>query len=388
MTTMPKPKPIKLIVLLVAIVGIAAAFFSFKTLWPASNQLVLSTEIQAREISNASRFGGRVLQVLVKEGDRVKKGDLLVVFDGVDLNAEIAKGEATLSQAVANEKLLRKGADAGQLRQASAAVEQSKEKLNLLSKGADPEVIKQAKSRFEIAKSQYEQSQELTANASTMLEKGIISQQKYDETKQQMELAKSNMAIAEAGLKQLESGHPVEEKRSASAQLAAASAQYRQLTKGAKPEEVEIAAANVAKAKSLLDSLRKQQSEIQIKAPFSGYVSVLAVTEGELVPPGQPVVSILNYDNLWADVFVPESKLPSIHLKEVVQVISQTLKKSHFEGAVTAINPKSEFVPSSGGSNSSEESAFRVKVAINGTSLDKKAVLYPGMKVDIVFSEL
>jgi HlyD family secretion protein len=386
MMPMKKPKPFKIIVPAVLIAMGVAGLVAFATFWPASKPLSLSTEVQAKEISNGSRFGGRVIKVLVKEGDRVKKDELLVEFDGVDLKSQIAEAEASLSQAIAREQLLRKGADNGQIQQAGATVSQSREKLKLLSKGTDPELIQQSKGRVDIAHLQYQETDTALNNAGIMLNKGIISQQKYDDTQQKKALAKKNLEIAEAALKQAKNGYPAEEKRSASAQLAAATAQYHQLVEGARPEEIKIATANVLKAKSALAALKEQQKEVQIRAPFSGYVSVLSVTEGELIPPGQPVVSILNYDNLWADVFVPESRLASIHLKQAVSIKSHTLRKSQFKGYVSTINPKSEFLPSSGSSNSSEEAAFRVKVSVNGSSVNnKEAALYPGMKIDITF---
>ena len=59
--------------------------------------------------------------------------------------------------------------------------------------------------------------------------------------------------------------------------------------KGAKPEEVAIVGAAVEKAQSMLATLQQQLQEIELKSPIDGVVTVLGVTEGELVQPGQPV---------------------------------------------------------------------------------------------------
>ncbi len=380
---MRKPTHYKLIAGLIAIVAVVAGLVAFAYLWPASQTLTLSGEVQAREIRNGSRFGGRVEKILVREGQQVQAGQLLIIFDDTDLQAKIADAKAALQQAQAQEKLLAKGADAGQARQAASAVQQAKERLKIVSNGARPEEIAQAKTKVTAANNQVAQAQQMLDNGKTMLDEGIISKQKYEGLQQALDNAKANQQAAQAALRMMQTGGRPEEKRIAGAQLSAAQAQYGQVLKGAQPEEVSIASANVEKAKSALAALEAQLNEVRIKAPFAGTVSVIGVTEGELVQPGRPVITVLDYEHLWTDVYVPESKLDMVSLGESVDIQARSYKKVDFPGRVALINPKSEFVPTSGASTSSEESTFRVKVDVASQAEGK--TLYPGMKVDVVF---
>lgn len=383
---MRKPT-LKLTIVLVALVAAIASVVSFATLWPGSQSLNLSGELEAQEIRNASRFGGRVKQVLVKEGDTVEKGQLLIVFDDVELEAQIAEAKAALSQALAQEKLLAKGADVSQVRQAGSAVQQAQQRLEILSRGARPEELAQAESKLTSAESAVKQAQDQFANAQVMLDEGIISRQKYESLEQGLKVAQSNLDAARAQVKMMKSGARSEDKKIAQSQLSAAQAQYQQVLNGAKPEEVSIASADVEKAKSALAALEAQRDEYRIKAPFSGNVSVIGVTEGELVGPGRPVITIINYDNLWTDVYVPESQLSQVELGEPVTVQARSYKNVKFEGRVAAINPKSEFIPNTGGSTSTEEATFRVKVAVESRDSSGKRQLYPGMNVDVLISK-
>lgn len=386
---MRKPASLKLVVSLIVSVVLVASVVSFAHFWPAKTTLKLSGEVQAREIRNGSRFGGRVKQVLVQEGQTVQPGQLLVVFDDTDLQAKIADAKATLNQALAQERMLAQGADLGQIRQAGAAVQQAKERLKIVSSGARPEELTQLQSRVQAADAQAKQAQQAADNAKVMLDEGIISKQKYDSLQEAKDTANGALEAARAALKLAQSGGRPEERTVAGAQLSAAKAQYSQVLKGARPEEMSIASANVEKARSSLQALEAQQNEVRIRAPFPGYVSVIGVTEGELVPPGRPVITIIDYSHLWADVYVPESKLMSLslHPGDAVIVKARSDKTSEFQGKIALINPKSEFIPNSGGDTSTEEQTFRVKVNVASKDLSGHKDLYPGMKVDVLFSK-
>lgn len=385
---MRKPFSFKLVLSAVLLLALIVLGVAFSGLWPSQPAFKLAGEVQAREFRNGSRFGGRVLQVLVQEGQVVQKGQPLIVFDETDLQAKIADAKATLAQALAQEKLLAKGADTGQLRQASAGVQQAEQRLRIVTTGARPEEIAQAQSKVQIAETQAQQAQQALDGAKSMLDEGIISRQKYDGLLASAESAQSNLSAAKAALSLMKSGGRPEEKRIASAQLSAAKAQYGQLAKGAQSEELSIASANVEKARSNVKALEAQLSELRIQAPAAGYVSVVAVAPGDLVAPGRPVITIIDYDHLWADVFMPESKLAglSIHPGQAVTVTPRSNAKAHFQGQVALVNPKSEFIPNSGGDSSSEESTFRLKISVANKDETGKISLYPGMKVDVSFA--
>ncbi|HEY9688034.1 MAG TPA: efflux RND transporter periplasmic adaptor subunit [Coleofasciculaceae cyanobacterium] len=384
---MRKPPSSKIVVGVMALVALIIGMASFNYFWPAPATLTLSGEVQAREIKNGSRFGGRVNKLLVREGDEVKQGQLLILFDDTDLQAQISDARAALKQAIAQESLLAKGADIGQVRQAGSAVEQARERLKIVATGARSEEIAQAKSKVIAAETQSKQAQQTFENAKVMLEEGIISKQKYESLQEGLHVAEGNLQAAQASLRMLQSGGRPEEKKIATSQLSAARAQYGQVLKGARPEEVSIASANVEKARSTLSALEAQLDEVRIKAPFPGIVSVIGVTEGELVPPGRPVISILDYGHLWVDVYVPESKLAMVKPGGAVTVKAKSYKNSEFPGRVALINPKSEFIPVSGGDANSEESTFRVKIGVSGQDASGKTPLYPGMKVDVLLTK-
>ncbi len=376
----------KLVFSIAILVLVLAIGLIFTWLGNANNRIELSGIVQAKEVKNASRFGGRIEKILVDEGQTVEKGQILITFDNIELSSKISEAKAALTQAQSKAELLAKGADSSELRQARAQVQQAEERLRILSSGARPEEIVQAESKVEVLQGQYENAKKAYENGKTMLSAGIISQQKMDELTSGYEAAKSGLDSSKAALKMLKTGARSEEVRIAKSQLASARAQYDKVTGGAKREELDIAYAAVEQAESLLNALQGQLREVELKSPISGVVSVISVSEGELVQPNRPVVSIIDYDALWTDVYVPESKLSFVKVGQKVTIKASAHPNAQFQGRVAMVNPKGEFVPSSGGANVSEESTFRVKVLVNNRDVTGQVPLYPGMKVDVIFT--
>ena len=180
-----------------------------------------------------------------------------------------------------------------------------------------------------------------------------------------------------------EAGSP-EQLKIARSQLEAAKSQYNQLHRWAKPEEVDSALANIEKAQSILVALEAQREELTLTSPIAGTVSVISASEGELVQPGRPVISVIDYKQLWADVFVPETQLDFVHVGKTVNIKAIAYKDAYFTGRVALLSQKSEFMPNASGSNASDENTFRLKIEIENQDSSGNVQLRPGMKISVL----
>lgn len=370
--------PVGLILILAILASLYFAVFHH-------HSLTVAGLVQAKESRNASRFGGRVKAVLVKEGDRVNQGEKLVEFDDMDIRAKVDAAKAQLEQAKAQEGMLTDGPDHSDIREAYAQVQQAQSDLKILTNGADKEEIAQAQARMDDAQAHYFVANAALENAQPMLKDGIISQQKYNSLQAQEESSKSELSAAQAALRLIQDGANREKINIARSRLNAAEAQYQKVLKGANPHQVKIASSNVEQAQSTLNDYESQLSEATITAPIPGIINVLNVNPGELVMPNRPVVSIIDDTHLWTDVYVPETQLDKIRVGQRVQVIAPVYKHSAFTGKVVAINPKSEFVPGNDGESGGEEASFRVKVAVSANDNNHRQQLHPGMRVNVTF---
>lgn len=387
---MSKPAPsLKKVIYSVVILLIIGIAVTMGTPWfSGGNTLSVSGLVQAKEIKNASRFGGRIKEVLVKEGDIVQQGQKLVIFDDMELRSKIAEARALLNQAKARQGILTQGADREDIRQASSQVQQAEQNLKMIARGPRADELTQANAKVQEATGRYQAAKSAYDNSKSMLEEGIISQQKYNEIQAQYETAQSMLDSAKANARLMRSGSRPEQVSIARSQVASAKAQYDKLLKGTKPGEIVIASSSVDQAQSVLDSLDAQLSELVITAPISGMVTILSVSPGELISPSRPIVSIIDYNHLWTDLYIPETSLNMVKVDQKVKVSASAYPGKTFEGRVAFISPKSEFVPGGGGSSStSEQASFRIKVELHHLDIENAIQLHPGMKVQVDFSQ-
>src|SRR5215468_4527447 len=108
----------KRIVLILVLLGIAGGTALYATWFRRDQGLQGSGTVEARNIRVGSKVGGRIDQVLVREGDRVEAGQLLVTFDDKELLASLEQSRAGAEKA-------RRGYRSEEIAQARAAAEQA-----------------------------------------------------------------------------------------------------------------------------------------------------------------------------------------------------------------------------------------------------------------------
>src|SRR5205823_5087428 len=108
---------------LILLVVIAGVYFVYKH-YLARRPFEWSGTVEARTVTVGSRTGGRIKQVLVREGEQVKAGDPLVALEAGDLEAQRAIAQAQLEQAQAALDKLQKGARPEEIAQAKARAAQ------------------------------------------------------------------------------------------------------------------------------------------------------------------------------------------------------------------------------------------------------------------------
>ena len=91
---------------LTILAGVALGFYFFGRayLWPPEDRSAVETVgmIEAPEVNITSRIAGRIKQLDLLEGDRVKKGQVVCLIEDIDLRNQLAKSKADLAHAQAN----------------------------------------------------------------------------------------------------------------------------------------------------------------------------------------------------------------------------------------------------------------------------------------------
>src|SRR6478609_4969521 len=109
-----------------------------------------SGTVEARTISVGSRVGGRVKEVLVREGDAVQAGQALLTFEPADYPAQLLQAQALLVQYQANLEKLRQGARPEEIAEARARALTAKAALAQAVQGSRPEEVAAAEAHLAV----------------------------------------------------------------------------------------------------------------------------------------------------------------------------------------------------------------------------------------------
>jgi HlyD family secretion protein len=286
---MPRKKAVPLLLVLVLAAGAGA--YAYRRMPPAA--FVLTGIVTTNDVIVSPQIAGQIGQLLVTEGDAVRKDQLLAVIVPDELKADRAyfaqNVEGMSSQIRESEAALRL-----QERQTVDQIRQAESTLASIEAQGEAAVadVEQARLTFTRTQNLSRQSvvspQELDAARTAM----TAAQARLDALRKQVEAQRATVALA----------------RSNAEQTAVRRSQVQTST-----HMKQAASAQSAKA-----DVRLRYTEIH--APIDGLVDVRAVRVGEIVSPGQPIVTLINPDDLWVRADVEESYIDRVRLGDKLTV--------------------------------------------------------------------
>lgn len=155
----------------------------------------------------------------------------------------------------------------------------------------------------------------------------------------------------------------------------------RILQKGTRAEDIAAQRAQVQQQERRLATLQQQRAESQVTSTVAGVVQSFGMRPGDLVAPNQPVAEILESDQLWVRVYVPETLLGLIKVGQRVGVTIDTFPNRTFGGRVATVASRGEYTPRNVQTRAQRaEQVFGVKVLV-----DPNPDLKAGMAAEVDF---
>ena len=226
-----------------------------------------------------------------------------------------------------------------QMAQQRARIAQSRANLSKAVRGPRSEEIARARAAAENAERERKRQQALLAS-------GISGQQAYD-------------AAATAAKTAAET--------------------LREAERGSRPEDIDAARAQLDADERQLAYLERQRQETTVMAPADGVIESMDLRPGDLVGANQPVAKMLERDQLWVRVYVPEPLLGRVRLGQTAMLTVDTYPKREFPGKVVEIRSQSEYTPRNAQTlDQRMDQVFGVKVAV-----DRAPELRPGMSAAV-----
>jgi multidrug resistance efflux pump len=348
------------------------------------DHMTVSGTVEADQVSVGSKVGGRVVELLVHEGDAVTTGQLLAKFDTDELTARQHELEAGKTAAEAQEEKLRNGPRVQELTQAHAAVEAASAQLEQLLHGNRKEDIAAAEAAWQAAEALAIQAGADYGRAEQLFEQDVIARSDLDAAKGRADSSRRSADAARQQYDKARAGARPEEIAAARARLNQAQASYDLLAAGARPEDVKAAGAQVQQAAAELEVLATQLDESRVVAPANGVILTVNRQTGDLVSPGQAVFDLLLSKTYYIQLFIPENKLSWAAPGTTASVSVDTYPGQTFTGHVTYLSTQGEFTPRNLQTTEKRvEQTFRCKVTID----DAEGKLRPGMVCDVVFDK-
>lgn len=339
------------------------------TVWYVDNERSkehsgLSGFFESQPTDVSSRIGGRVTEILVNEGDAVRRGQILIRLDaGPDQNQLIAKSD-TARQALAQLKEIESGPRPEDIRKQAAAVSEAQANFADLSEGPRPQDIAVPRAAARAALAHYAAAlrgptREETAEARAKVDSAVaaeslagkkafryaslyaedaVTKEQNDEVQaalveatanrrdmeeswlrsargtpaDELEEARQSYFQARASLELVLAGTRPEDIASANARLRQAQAGLDELLAGSRPEDIAQARFAYDAAEAQVQSLRIDIGERSVRAPYQGIVDNIPISIGDLVNPGTPLVRLDNPSDIWIRVYVPESQIANV----------------------------------------------------------------------------
>lgn len=347
----------------------------------SSDRLVLSGTIEADEIHVGSKIGGRIAEVLVREGQVVKQGQPIIRFESFDLDAKRADAVAAMDAAEANLQKMLVLSRPEEIAEARAQAEAARMTLELARNGPRKQEIDAARAEVDGANADYEVARLSLERIERLSASGVASQQDYDNARASFDRAAARREAARQRLDLLLAGTRREEVARAEREYQRAAARRALVERGARKEDIQAAQAQLNRARAALQQIDTQLSELEVKSPTDAFVEVFRLRPGDLINPNSPVATLVETDRLWVRVYVPEPEMGHLQLEKEVSVSVDTFPEERFTGRVEHIASRGEFTPRN--VQTREERTHQV-FAVRVRLADSAHRLRAGMAADVV----
>ena len=389
---MKKWKVLPFVALILIAGGVFYYYYTYYQPHASNAGIMTSGHIEVTEVDLSFRLPGHVSRLLVEEGSRAKKGDLVA-----ELRQEVLKAKRGQAAAQVEELEARKDSQElairireevlqAEVKKAKAGLSAADARYKSLRTGSRVEEIAEAAASRDRAKAEWKNRQRDFERMKDLYEQKIISFSQYDAARTAAEAARGAYEASEEHYKLVKAGpreEAVQEGRAnlvgSGAALTVAEAARREVEK--LKLDLKALNAQAEQAKALLVVAEDDLSSSRLYAPFEGFVTIKDVEEGEFVQAGTPVLTLARLDLVWVKTYVPETQLGRVRLGQKAEVLSDTFPGKIYPGTVTYVSPQAEFTPKN--IQTREERVklvYRIKVTLENPDQELKA----GMPVDVI----
>jgi HlyD family secretion protein len=288
-------KKFLVIPLLILAIVIGGAYFWQQQQNGDQGQLTLYGNVDIREAQLAFNSSEHISDILVQEGDYVKKGQLLARLHTEVLEARLAEARAQL--------------------------EAQQQTVAKLEAGSRKEEISKAHAELNAAKARADSALATYKRLKPLLKKNLVSPQDVENARAAADSAKAEMEAVHQALTLLELGP--------------------------RKEDIAVARAVLASRKAAVELAEQQLDDANLYAPADGIIRNRILQPGDMAFPQTPVLTLAFINPVWVRAYLPEPALGKINLGTPATIYTDSFPGKAYKGWVGYISPTSEFTPKS-----------------------------------------
>jgi HlyD family secretion protein len=258
-----------------------------------TGEIQASGTVEAREADLGFQMAGRIGWIGPQDGDAVTEGEEAARLDLEELEARKRSAEAQL--------------------EASRAI------LREMSTGFRPQEIAEGQAALRGAEERLTDARRDLERAERLYAGGAISREMLDKAETAAQVAQSFVDQARERVRILE--------------------------EGPRQERIDAQRALVAQAEAALAQVEAALANGRITIPFPGTVTIRHREPGETVSPGLPVLTVMDPDDRWVRIYVPEDRIGEVQLGQGVSITADTYRDRTYRGEVIFISSEAEFTP-------------------------------------------
>ena len=311
-----------------------------------ANAIFVSGRIEGDVTNVAPKLSGRVVEVAVREGDSVRKGDVLVRLSGKQTEAGRQEADARVSVTRRRVEQARQQVSVLQTRLQQAQLQEDQAGLESRGRVAQAEgQLASAQADLARAKADLEQNVADARRYGALAEKGAVSRQQAEQFETKVE---TSQAIVEAAQKQVAAAEGAVEIAKASlanpkiraAEIATLRQQIEEARAGVNSSQAEVAAGEASLSRADADV-----EDLTITAPFDGQIITRSVEPGQVIGAGSTLLTMVDPAGLYLRGFVPEGQIGHVKVGQQAEVYLDSAPETAISAEVMRVDPQAMFTP-------------------------------------------
>ena len=348
------------------------------------NRIIVSGNLELTLVDLSFKIAGRMTELTVKEGDWVKKGQVIARLDPVQLQQQRVRDLAAVVNAQSGyDQMLtsiqyQEATLESDVAARKAELEEARAKLDEMLAGSRPQEIEQAEASVADAKAQLDWARSDWERYQMLYKNEDVSTQQYDQARQRFVSATAQLKNAEEHAALVKEGPRKEEIAAQRAQVArsvaaVATSEANRLELQRRRQELVARRAQIEQARGQAGITNAQLDDTIIYAPIDGVVLVKSAEAGEVLAAGTTIVTVGDLDHPWLRAYVGETDLGRVKLGQKVNLSTDSYPGKIYVGTISFIASEAEFTPKQ--IQTKEERVklvYRIKVDVDNTAHELK----------------